>query len=81
MGNTLDLSSYPNGLSDAEKSSVDDLLINITNANTEALASAVDNMQFNNIDQVRWNHQKRGRFWEIEKSVLTKFSRWGRVYF
>jgi hypothetical protein len=32
--------------------SVDQLLINITNANTEALSSAVANMQFNNIDQV-----------------------------
>jgi hypothetical protein len=53
MGNTLDLSSYPGGLSDEDKAKVDELLINITHANTDALTSAVNNMQFNNIDQVK----------------------------
>jgi hypothetical protein len=54
MGNTLDLSIYPGGLSDEDKAKVDELLINITNANTDALTSAVNNMQFNNIDQVEF---------------------------
>ena len=47
-----DLSKYPLGLNDEDKARVDNMLINITNANTDALASAVENMQFSNIDQV-----------------------------
>ena len=48
----VDLSKYPAGMDDQTLSQVNGLLINITNANTDALTSAVDNMQFNNIDQV-----------------------------
>ena len=47
-----DLSKYPDGLNDDDKAKVDNMLINITNANTDALSAAVDNMQFNNVDQV-----------------------------
>jgi hypothetical protein len=52
-GSTIDLGKYPNGLNDDDKAKVDEMIINITNTNTDALTSAVDNMQFNNIDQVR----------------------------
>jgi hypothetical protein len=68
MGNVLDLSSYPGGLSDEDKAKVDELLINITNANTDALTSAVNNMQFNNIDQVESTyclHQRFSTFWYL----------------
>jgi hypothetical protein len=52
MGTSVDMSKYPDGLDAATVATINSLLINITNANTDALASAVDNMQFNNIDQV-----------------------------
>jgi len=54
MANAPNLALYPDGLNDADKAMIDDMLINITNANTDALTSAVDNMQFNNIDQVQF---------------------------
>ena len=52
MPNAPDLSLYPSGLNEDERAQIDEMLINITNANTDALSSAVDNMQFNNMDQV-----------------------------
>jgi len=52
MGKTVDMSKYPNALDASTVATINSLLINITNANTDALASAVDNMQFNNMDQV-----------------------------
>ena len=53
MANAPDLSLYPHGLKDEDRAMIDEMLINITNANSDALTSAVDNMQFNNMDQVR----------------------------
>ena len=53
MANAPDLSKYPNGLKDEDRAMIDEMLINITNANSDALTSAVDNMQFNNMDQVQ----------------------------
>ena len=52
MNLPADLSNYPKGMDDQTLAQVNELLINITNANTDALTAAVDNMQFNNIDQV-----------------------------
>ena len=53
MANAPDLSLYPQGLKDEDRAMIDEMLINITNANSDALTSAVDNMQFNNMDQVQ----------------------------